>query len=68
MALSPETVARLASWQDAATGVVQAMRGERDVNWQQARDAYVDGLEALFPAPDGVRSRRSTWTAFRPCS
>ena len=55
MPLSPETVARLASWQDAATGVVQAVRGERDVNWQQARDAYVDGLEALFPAPDGVR-------------
>ena len=55
MPLSPETVARLASWQDAATGVVQAVRGERDVNWQQARDAYADGLEALLPAPDGVR-------------
>lgn len=54
MPLSPETVARLASWQDAAAGVVQAARGRRGVNWQQARDAYADGLEALLPAPEGV--------------
>lgn len=55
MPLSPDTIARLASWQDAATGVTHAVHGGRDVNWQEARDAYVDGLEALFPAPDGVR-------------
>lgn len=55
MPLSPDNAARLALWQNAATGVVQSVLGEGDVNWQGARDAYADGLEALLPAPDGVR-------------
>jgi epsilon-lactone hydrolase len=55
MPLSSEAVTLLASWQDAASGVVQAVGGKRTLSWQATRDGYVDRLEALLPAPDGVR-------------
>jgi monoterpene epsilon-lactone hydrolase len=35
--------------------VVQAVRGEGTLGWQEARDSYVDRLEALLPAPEGVK-------------
>ncbi|MGI4744825.1 MAG: alpha/beta hydrolase [Janthinobacterium lividum] len=55
MPLSSNALTLLASWQDAATGVVQAVQGEGTLSLQEARDRYFDGLEALLPAPAGVR-------------
>jgi monoterpene epsilon-lactone hydrolase len=55
MPLSSHALALLASWQDAAIGVVEAVRGEGTLDWQEARDGYVDRLEALLPAPEGVQ-------------
>lgn len=55
MSLSPKALDLLTSWQNAAAGVVQAVQGEGTLSFQEAREGYFDGLEALLPAPAGVR-------------
>lgn len=55
MPLSSDTLTLLATWQAAITGVIQTACGESGLSWQEARDGYADQLEALLPAPAGVR-------------
>ncbi|MFE8116656.1 alpha/beta hydrolase [Brenneria goodwinii] len=44
----------LDGWIQAATPVVLKMKGESDKSWPEVRASYVDGLDRLFPAPEGV--------------
>lgn len=44
----------LDGWISAATPVVQKMYGQTDSSWAEVRAGYVDGLDRLFPAPEGV--------------
>ena len=44
----------LDGWISAATPVVQKMYGQTDSSWAEVRAGYVDGLDRVFPAPEGV--------------
>ncbi|MFP1915716.1 alpha/beta hydrolase [Lonsdalea quercina] len=44
----------LEGWIQAATPVLLKMKGESDKSWPEARADYVDELDSLFPAPEGV--------------
>ena len=54
MPLKSEALALLEGWRNAAIGVVEAVQGDGSADWQAARDAYADRLQALLPAPPGV--------------
>lgn len=54
MGLASDNQAQLNAWQQAAGGIRELLLGHGDLTWQQARDAYVEQLETLFPAPVGV--------------
>jgi acetyl esterase/lipase len=54
MPLNEKTQALLDGWRSAASSVVEAVQGDGSADWQAARDAYADQLQAMLPAPSGV--------------
>jgi hypothetical protein len=45
MPLSSKALTLLATWQDAATGVVQSVQGQGTLSFQDARNDYFDGKQ-----------------------
>lgn len=54
MTFNTEVQSLLTRWQQAASGIGQILLGQGDLTWDDARRSYVDQLEAMLPAPDGV--------------
>jgi epsilon-lactone hydrolase len=50
--------AALDGWISAAGPVVQKLYGQTEVEWPDIRAGYMDGLDALFPAVEGVSFAR----------
>lgn len=44
----------LEGWMKAAGPIGEKLMGLSDAGWQDIRDGYMDALDKLFPAPDGV--------------
>lgn len=54
MAISKDTLDRLAAWRKSAGGLAAALLGQEGADWGKARADYIGVLAALFPAPGGV--------------
>ncbi|KAA0015308.1 alpha/beta hydrolase [Salinicola corii] len=52
--LSRKSQDALNGWLKVAEPIALKLSGKNEADWQEVREAYMDGLDQLFPAPTGV--------------